>query len=867
LNPIQHGKRREFSTRAAEQSHAMHCVRTACIFWFITLMVQCHPLLAAQTLTMQAPVAAEVQSRAEQPQNNADLPDDPSLQKYPEAKAEPQPTGTPVSMESDTQTKQENIYTLTGDVVLTYKSYVLRADKVVYDSESGDATGEGHLWLTGGPDQEDIHASHGTMNLHLQTGRFYDVTGSIGVKQQGNRRVYTSGNPFLFTGKVVDKKGPDEYVVYDGTMTSCQLPHPDWLLASKKVWVDGDQAHAYNSIFHLLRTPIFYMPYVTHPVDTDQRESGFLIPVLGQSSTKGWIIGEQIYWVIDRSTDMTVGTEYYSRRGWAENASFRYRGFGEDVLNVRYAGLLDRGLSQTSGGVTTITNQGGEDATLIARHDFDTQTRAVANVEYLSSYVYRQAFSPNFNQAISSEVTSTIFTTHNVDGLAASLWADRFQSFESTTNGNEVRIFHFPEIDFDATEHRLRKTGLEWSMESSAVGLKRTEGELITPITGTAPTQPFSLLVTFRTPGVVERLDFHPQVSYPIHAGQWLFRPTAGMRDTFYSRSQQPTLDANGLPVQSNNWLNRKDVEAGFEMRPPVIERDFTSAKVESIFKRDLRHTIEADMVYRSVNGISNFNDVLRFDAIDIASNTNEMDYGVTQRLFLRPLRTRPCKQDEKPDPVTGKCGGGTQEWISWYIGQKYFFDPNFGGALTAGRRNVLDTTLDFSGVAFLTGPRDISPAISRVRIRTTAKTDLEWDLDYDTKAGRIAASNVFADFHVGDYFAGLSHARLDAPGETVTSTGTSQVSNFNQIRLLLGYGNLIKRGLSAAANVGYDLGQNSLQYGALQTSYNWDCCGLNIEYRKYQLGSVRNEGEYRFNFTLAGVGTAGNLRHAEQLF
>ena len=57
------------------------------------------------------------------------------------------------------------------------------------------------------------------------------------------------------------------------------------------------------------------------------------------------------------------------------------------------------------------------------------------------------------------------------------------------------------------------------------------------------------------------------------------------------------------------------------------------------------------------------------------------------------------------------------------------------------------------------------------------------------------------------------------------------------------------------------------LQYAAIQTAYNWNCCGLAIEYRKFELGSVRNEGSYKFNFTLANIGAAGNLRRAERLF
>ena len=170
------------------------------------------------------------------------------------------------------------------------------------------------------------------------------------------------------------------------------------------------------------------------------------------------------------------------------------------------------------------------------------------------------------------------------------------------------------------------------------------------------------------------------------------------------------------------------------------------------------------------------------------------------------------------------------------------------------GGRNIFETTLAFSGVAFVTAPRHDSPVISRMRVRTTEHTDLEWDLDYDSAAGRISASNTLLDVKAGDWFGGVGHARLDAPGEI----SGQPVSNFNQFRFLVGYGRPDKLGLNAAANAGLDLLAEQVQYGAVQASYKWNCCGVSVEYRKYELGSVRNENEYRFNFTLTGVGTAG---------
>jgi LPS-assembly protein len=86
-------------------------------------------------------------------------------------------------------------------------------------------------------------------------------------------------------------------------------------------------------------------------------------------------------------------------------------------------------------------------------------------------------------------------------------------------------------------------------------------------------------------------------------------------------------------------------------------------------------------------------------------------------------------------------------------------------------------------------------------------------------------------------------------------------------MRVLLGFGKPTRPGLSAAASAGLDLDLGSVQYGAIQTSYNWNCCGISVEYRKYELGTARNDNGYKFNFTLANIGSAGNLRRSEQVF
>ena len=147
------------------------------------------------------------------------------------------------------------------------------------------------------------------------------------------------------------------------------------------------------------------------------------------------------------------------------------------------------------------------------------------------------------------------------------------------------------------------------------------------------------------------------------------------------------------------------------------------------------------------------------------------------QRLFAK--RERPeCNQETKSTASTAgtqdiaaadSCApAGADEFVSWEVKMKYFADPTFGGAIVNGTRNVLTTTASFTGIAFVTDPRRFSPVVSRLRIRTSSNSDLEWQLDYDTKKGRINSSTLYTGFHFGDFFVGASHAYLQVPGEVV---------------------------------------------------------------------------------------------------
>lgn len=879
------------------------------------------------------------------------LPSPPDLSLIPNAAPlPPAAPPEPAVIESDLpQARNGDIYSASGNVVVTFRDRILRADTVTYDKATGDVTLLGHVHITGGENDESINATHGIYNLNTQTGTFYDVSGSVGLSNQMARTGYVTENPFLFSGRKVVKTGPVNYVIYEGSVTSCLLPHPDWLLIGSKFTLDAKTARASNSTFKLLGMPVFFFPYVTHPVDSDERQSGILIPTLGYSSSsantgsKGLSIGDQAYLVLGRSADLTIGTIYYSLRGYSENGTFRFRGAGDNFFNAHFSALQDRGFSsidtipatsKTPAITETIyTNQGGQDITGAFRYRFSPTTRAVGDAEYLSSYIYREAFTENFNQAVSSDILSTIFVTHQKNGYSVDARVDRYQGQKIAptylTAGEEVKIFHAPSIDVTALDHHILGTPLIWSLTSSIAGLKRV--------------QP-----TFTSSGITERLDVRPEISLPLSFAGWHTFSSVALRETFYSRSRRipysnnpaDPYPPNATPIEVDNPISRTSVDLSVDIRPPVVERDFkVPVRFQRLLGSDVRHTIEPEITYRNVHGISNFLQLLRFDDTDLAADTDELQYGVTQHLYFRPhinaakaaRETARCParavgatynpqaifQDSadsavqdvfNPDPHDTNDANGIpnisatapdtptrthahhadpcatpaeqpqREWFSWRVTQKMIFAQNYGGAVINTRRNIFDSTLDFSGIAFLTAAHNFTPIVSRMRFRTSSHSDVEWDFDYDTVERGLTSQNVFIDAHESIFFGGVSYAYLNAPGRfrsviinsvnnLVTGVTSDAISNFSQMRFLAGIGSPTRPGLSAAASAGIDFKLDSAQYITLQASYNWNCCGLSVEYRKYNLGTVRDEGAYRFNFTLANIGTAGNLRRAEALF
>lgn len=846
----------------------------------ITALLLCHqlPVAAIVTSRLLAEHSDRSSSRAQgAAQQDSSTPSTPCAR---EAEAAQAGEATICALQ---QEKIGAVYELHGDVEIHYLNYILRADDATYNSDTGEATASGHFRLDGGQNDDHIRASHGDYNLTTETGRFYDVTATTGFHFEGNRAVLTSTAPFSFNGKRVEKTSPERYLVFDGSITTCELPHPKWRFDAHRVVVDvGGNASIYDSTFFLRGLPIFYFPFATHPVNRQPRQTGFLVPSAGRSSANGTELGDAFYWDINRSMDATIGAEYLSKRGWLQRGEFRARPSDTSYVDLNYFGVNDRGIEVGTQSGQQLLREGGQEARLSAQGNYDG-IRAISNVDYLSSFIFRLAFNDSFAQAINSEVKSQMFLEKDFNGVALGGMVERYQNFFQLAQSdgkltnppafNNVEIWHTPSIDASSVDRAIAHTRLQWAFRSAFSGLSRSEPN-------------------FSTSTLMERLNFDPEISLPLLFHGWSFRPALAAHETYYTERL-----AAGKAV--SNAITRQAIEASLELRPPVLEKVFA----EQFLGRKWKHVIEPELTYRYVNGINNFSQILKFDEHDILSDTNEVEYGFTTRLYAKgksssiascespmtalsvggaaPQQTVPWQRVSNAERESCVEGPAVREMVTWSVFQKYFLNRTFGGALVPGQRNVFTSTEELTGIAFLTQARHLSPLVSRLRIATSSRTDTEWDMDYDFLLGRINSSTLLVNYNLGPFTLGGGDAFLQIPqtksatniptegtcGTTASNTTIQPTCKFQQFRVGLGYGSLTHRGFSGAANFGLDAEINQLQFASLQSSYNWDCCGLTLEYRRYAIGNVRNENLFRFNFTLANIGSFGNLRPQERLY
>lgn len=767
----------------------------------------------------------------------------------------------------------------TSDMLLT-------AEKIDFNSDTGDAYLQGHVHYENFITGEVLNCDRAEYNLDRETGTFHNVVGELPPRIFAHPGSLTTTSPFHFEGEFA-RKYQDRYVIYRGWVTDCTMPRPWWRLVGPKFDIEpGQRAITYHSWFKIRRVPVFWSPFFYKTLKRNPRQSGLFAPSLGHSTLMGWMIGWGGYWAINPSYDLSYELRDYSIRGYAHTLGVRGRVKPGTDFDLGLYALNDRGLVGPYG---IREYEGGYLITGQARADLGNGWYARGNLDFLNSFVFQQSFSMSFTQAISAETQSSGFVARHWSDYGFTVAASRVQDYAfdpsielaglhpgttCTSPGPATCKFVFlsdesivtrklPEADFDIHEKQVNNTILPFwfSMDSSFGLLDRGQPAFTPP---DAPPSP-----AFQTALFMPRLDLYPHLTTALHLGNFTLVPTFSVRETEYgqktngSQADLTTAASTGSATTSpapqfalvNGALLRSAREFTLDLEPPTLERVFDAP---SWLGEKLKHVIEPRITYHYVDGIgSDALNVIRFDDTDVMTDTNEMMFSLTNRLFLK-------KKDKHVD-----------ELLSWELAALRFFDPTFGGSLLPGQRNVLWSTLELTGFDFLSGPRSWSPISSRLTW-SEWPVQIIWRADYDplhtpsdsptAPSGRLRLvyNEIQADYHTAHY--GFSFGTAEVKEDPITLQIPILSPTSNQFHGSFSVGNQTRRGWNAGMNWYYDVKQGLLNTVMAQATYNTDCCGFSVEFRHFDFGP-RYEDQVLANFTIANVGSVGTLTRQERIF
>ena len=675
-----------------------------------------------------------------------------------------------INTEADVQTRVGDVFTATGDVVITYRDIEVRADSVVFNEATMELeAAEGVTFIRG---DERLSGQRLKINLDTLAGVLIDVEGVLGPG-------------YLIEAGEVRRDEQGHYELLDATITTCEDPdNSGWELNVARATIEPDaQVRASSTVLRVKGFPVFYLPYLSLPSESKPRSSGFLTPQTSTSTTKGRSIRESYYHVINRSADLMLTGEYFTVRGPAGSVDFRAVPDENSRIEVNSFFARDR------------KGQGGQSARILSTTKFGQNFRAVADLNLVSSFVFRQVFEEGFDLIASPTEHSQAFATYNTAPATYNLEYSRRGTFFVDQPTTILRKFPSGEMRLHARQ--LGKLPVYFSLTGSTAALHRRDAVLETP--------PF-----------VARLDVHPSLEIAVLRGpavSWSHR--IGIRETFYSHSERPRIQREAL--------NRTSFDYSFEFSGPQLEREFG----------DWKHVIEPQVGYRYVTGVDRFLDTLLVDEVDLLSDTNEVTYGITNRLFT------------------------DREVLSWTVSQKYFSDPTFGGAFVSGRKNLLEPLLDLTGFGFTDEARRFSPLVSVLRFSPKPGSTTDLQIDYDTKKKEFRSAGVIGGYGQGPASFNLAYF--------FTRRSPIQLPS-NQIRATVRYGDSLRSGLSGAFSFAYNIDQAFFQASTARLSYNTDCYGLHLELTQFDLGP-RRESRIRFSFSLKNLGSFGTLRQQDRLF
>jgi LPS-assembly protein len=433
------------------------------------------------------------------------------------------------------------------------------------------------------------------------------------------------------------------------TFSTCPVGDEDWLIHADSIQVrpDSSRGVARNAFFYVQDIPLFYLPYYSFPV-TDERQTGFLTPKPGSSSSTGVSFEQPYYLNLADNYDATISPRLMSNRGLQLKTEFRYMTpQSNGQLNLEY--LPED--SQTTSGDARYFYRFIHSGALSENWQLNVDFNGLSDDNYivdLGSAYYNQA---------DTHLFKTMAVNYYSPQLNFSLQVKDFEILGE----NQDSYRALPEMKLDYQSDLMG--GLVFDLHSELAHFDNNNA--------TSPT--------------ATRAHLAPTLSFPYATTWGEFLAETSLLHTYY---RQQNIDNSSLDSEATRTLGQAKLFGAL-----VFERQ------SSWFNHDVTQTLEpkAQYLYTSYQDQSNiglydttrlfsdFSGLFRgqeFTGLDRISDKNQVTLGITSRIidqdnreqfklslgqifYLTDNRVAAASKQDDRSALAGE--------LDWRIGSKWF--------------------------------------------------------------------------------------------------------------------------------------------------------------------------------------------------
>ena len=688
----------------------------------------------------------------------------------------------------------------------------LFGDELVWNTTTGELEAHGNVLVVSPTSR--IAAERVVFNTKTRLGTFYSASGSASLGERGleDRSMFGTLEPdVMFFGERIEKIGDDRYRITNGSFTTCVQPTPRWDVVTGSATIKlEDYAMLRNAVIRVKDVPVFYLPVMYYPIQSDDRATGFLLPTYGSSTVRGQSLSNAFFWAINRSQDLTLMHDWYTSTGQGLGSEYRYMLAPGSEGYFRGYRLDQKATEITSDGTTTpLPEETSYELRGALSQNLPGGFRARANVDYFTSLATKALYN--------TDVYYTSLSRRTISGSVTGTWggvsltgnyqrAEYFQSAtQSTLNGYE------PSFTALLSSQRLGSLPLYFSVNS--------ESAKYLYVVRDGPRE---------DDRSVGRFDVQPNLRAALTNWPFLtLNASLGYRHTYYTES----LDELGAQVPVG--LSRRYFDMRAEVIGPSFSRVFTPGNA---LADRLKHVIEPTF---NAQRISNFENQERIPTVGgaydfVVGGSTRLQYGLANRVLVRKA---------PKDPAASPAASAPRELLTLTINQSYYTDASARPYDLSYQSNNAPTE----------EPTHFSPIAVTARTAPTAFTSATLRMEFDQKDGALRTINA----------AGGSQYR--AAQVNVGWSRTNYAEQASQSALNASSTFYLAQGRTGGTYaLDWDITRGYLIQQRWIGFYNAQCCGVTFEYQQFKfaqnVAGIPQDRRFNIGFTLAGIGTFSNF-------